>query len=74
MKTGFTDQAGSCLVASAEKDGIEMIAVTMNALSIDARNNDLKTMFDAAFCVMRKSIVSVYASASFVRRGRRIYT
>lgn len=54
MKTGFTDQAGSCLVASAEKDGIEMIAVTMNALSIDARNNDLRTMFDAAFASCEK--------------------
>lgn len=49
MKTGFTDQAGSCLVASAKKDGVEMIAVTMNGLSIDARNQDLTTMFDMAF-------------------------
>lgn len=49
IKTGFTDQAGSCLVGSAEKDGVEIIAVTMNSPSIATRNSDLITMFDTAF-------------------------
>ena len=31
MKTGFTKAAGRCLVSSAEKDGITLIAVTLNA-------------------------------------------
>lgn len=30
-KTGFTKTAGRCLVTSAEKDGIKLIAVTLNA-------------------------------------------
>lgn len=30
-KTGFTKAAGRCLVTSAEKDGIRLIAVTLNA-------------------------------------------
>ncbi|MBS4205711.1 D-alanyl-D-alanine carboxypeptidase family protein [Lederbergia citrea] len=31
MKTGFTDQAGYCLVTSAERDGHELIAVVLNS-------------------------------------------
>ena len=31
MKTGFTKAAGRCLVSSATKDGITLIAVTLNA-------------------------------------------
>ncbi len=30
-KTGFTDKAGRCLVTSAEKDGVKLIAVTLHA-------------------------------------------
>lgn len=31
VKTGFTDEAGRCLVSAAEKDGVKLIAVTLNA-------------------------------------------
>ncbi len=31
VKTGFTDEAGRCLVSAAEKDGVKLIAVTFNA-------------------------------------------
>ena len=31
MKTGFTSQAGYCLVSSAERDGRQLIAVVLNA-------------------------------------------
>ena len=31
VKTGFTDEAGDCVVASAKKDGIEYIAVILDA-------------------------------------------
>ncbi|MBP1549768.1 MAG: D-alanyl-D-alanine carboxypeptidase, partial [Oscillospiraceae bacterium] len=31
VKTGFTDEAGRCLVSAAEKDGVTLIAVTLNA-------------------------------------------
>lgn len=30
VKTGFTDEAGRCLVSAAEKDGIMLICVTLN--------------------------------------------
>ena len=31
MKTGFTKKSGRCLVSAAERDGVRMIAVTLNA-------------------------------------------
>lgn len=31
VKTGFTDDAGRCLVSAAEKDGMTLICVTLNA-------------------------------------------
>ena len=33
VKTGFTDEAGRCLVSSCEKNGISLICVTLNAPS-----------------------------------------
>lgn len=30
IKTGFTDQAGKCLISSCEKDGVSLICVTLN--------------------------------------------
>lgn len=31
VKTGFTKKAGRCLVSSAERDGVRLVAVTLNA-------------------------------------------
>ena len=46
VKTGFTDEAGRCLVSACERDGIELICVTLND-----RNdwNDHMTMYDYGF-------------------------
>ena len=46
VKTGYTDRSGRCLVSSAERDGITMIAVTLNA-SDDW--NDHKRLLDFGF-------------------------
>jgi D-alanyl-D-alanine carboxypeptidase/D-alanyl-D-alanine carboxypeptidase (penicillin-binding protein 5/6) len=46
VKTGFTDEAGRCLVSSAEKDGVSLIAVTLDAP--DDWNDHIK-MFDYGF-------------------------
>ena len=53
LKTGFTDPAGDCLVASAKKDDIEFIVVCLHAGSLDnglrEKFLDCKTLFDFAF-------------------------
>lgn len=50
-KTGFTKMAGRCLVSCAERDGITIIAVTLND-----RNDwvDHKNMYDFAFSKIDK--------------------
>lgn len=57
VKTGFTDEAGRCLVSAAEKDGITLIAVTLNAP--DDWNDHIK-MYDYAFGVTKKCPVDGY--------------
>ncbi len=53
IKTGFTDQAGDCLVASAKKDDIEFIVVCLhsntNENGLRKKFLDCKTLFDFAF-------------------------
>ncbi|MEA4816829.1 MAG: D-alanyl-D-alanine carboxypeptidase family protein [Lachnospiraceae bacterium] len=48
IKTGFTDEAGDCLVASAKKDGVELIAVIFNSEDPN-RWIDAKTLFNYGF-------------------------
>lgn len=49
LKTGFTNTAMYCLSATAERDGVEYIAVIMHGDSIDSRNADAKTLLNYAF-------------------------
>ena len=42
IKTGFTDEAGRCLVSAAERNGVMLIAVTLNAP--DDWNDHIKMM------------------------------
>ena len=46
VKTGFTKAAGRCLVSAAERDGMTLICVTLNAPN---DWNDHKSMFDYGF-------------------------
>ena len=49
LKTGFTSGAGYCLSASAEREGMELIAVTMGCESSQVRNAACKAMLDYGF-------------------------
>ena len=49
LKTGFTSGAGYCLSASAERDGMEMIAVVMGCESSAERFAACKSMLDYGF-------------------------
>jgi D-alanyl-D-alanine carboxypeptidase/D-alanyl-D-alanine carboxypeptidase (penicillin-binding protein 5/6) len=46
VKTGFTDEAGRCLVSAATRDGVTLIAVTLNA---PGDWSDHKKMLDYGF-------------------------
>ena len=49
LKTGFTHSAGYCLSASAERDGMELIAVVMGAESSQNRFDACRSMLDYGF-------------------------
>lgn len=62
LKTGFTDEAMYCLSATAERDGVEFIAVIMHGETIEARNDDAKALLNYGFancklCPLRSSDV-----------------
>ena len=49
LKTGFTEKAGYCLSATAERDGTEYIAVIMHSETSNSRNEDAKTLLSYGF-------------------------
>lgn len=48
VKTGFTDEAGQCVTASASKNGMELIAVVFNSPD-PGRWQDARILFDYGF-------------------------
>lgn len=49
LKTGSTDQAGYCLSATAERDGMELIAVVLGAPTSAKRFDGAKALLDYGF-------------------------
>jgi D-alanyl-D-alanine carboxypeptidase (penicillin-binding protein 5/6) len=49
IKTGHTNEAGYCLVASAERNGMRLISVVMGTASTKARKNDTAALFNYGF-------------------------
>ena len=49
LKTGFTQEAGYCISATAEREGMELIAVIMKGNTSDSRNADAKTLLNYGF-------------------------
>lgn len=49
LKTGYTSKAGYCVSASANRDGLHLIAVIMGAESSTVRNNAASKLLDYGF-------------------------
>ena len=49
LKTGYTAEAGYCISATAERDGMELIAAVMHGQSSDSRNADAKALLNYGF-------------------------
>lgn len=49
LKTGYTERAGYCISATAERDGMELIAVIMKGETADKRNEDAKALLNYGF-------------------------
>ena len=61
LKTGSTDSALYCMSATAERDGMELIAVVMKSPSSAQRFEDAKKLLDYGFATY--TLVSVYPDA-----------
>lgn len=53
LKTGYTSTARYCLSATAERGGVEYIAVVMHGETADERNRDAETLLSYAFANYR---------------------
>ena len=51
LKTGFTQEAGYCISATAEREGMELIAVVMKGATAESRNTDAKALLNYGFSV-----------------------
>lgn len=49
VKTGYTSEAGYCLVASAEREGMRLISVVLGAPSEDRRASDSRALLSWGF-------------------------
>ena len=61
LKTGSTSTAGYCISATAERNGMELIAVVLNGSTSDARFTDAKTLLNYGFA--NYALVSVVPEA-----------
>ena len=64
LKTGFTSGAGYCLSASAERGGMELIAVAMGSETSQKRNDACRGMLDYGFANYAHYIPEAPAGAS----------
>lgn len=57
-KTGFTNEAGFCLAATAKRNDLRIISVVIGEESSTDRFNDVRTMFDYAFANYSNTLVA----------------
>ncbi len=57
IKTGWTDDAGYCIVASAERDGVELIATVLGAASEGSRLGQVRRLLEWGFRHYRSHVV-----------------
>jgi len=68
LKTGHTDAAGYCLVTSAERDGMRLIAVVLGTASIEARADATQSLLSYGFRFFETH--RLYASGAEITTAR----
>lgn len=57
LKTGFTQEAMSCITTTAKKDQLRLIAVVMGEPSSKQRNAEMKTLLDYGFSQFEQGLL-----------------
>lgn len=68
IKTGFTNEAGYSLSASAMRDGVRVIAVTFGAPTSASRDEDVRRLLDLGFSRLRS--VKLYSEGDILGNVR----
>ena len=68
MKTGHTDAAGYCLVASAEREGMRLISVVLGTSSAKARIDGSQAMLNYGFRFFETRLL--YKAGAEITRAR----
>ncbi|MGD8175738.1 D-alanyl-D-alanine carboxypeptidase family protein [Marinimicrobium sp. ARAG 43.8] len=68
LKTGHTEEAGFCLVASAKRDGMRLIAVVMGTSSENARASETEKLLAYGFRYYQTR--SIYSAGDELQRSR----
>lgn len=68
LKTGHTNEAGYCLVASAKKDGMRLISVVLGTRSEEARARETQKLLNYGFRYFET--LSLYEAGSELTRNR----
>ena len=68
IKTGFTKKDGRCLVSSAERNGIELVCVTLNAPD---DWNDHKNLLDLGFGTFENKKVGIECKNAEIMLGKK---
>lgn len=57
LKTGFTQEAMSCIAVSAKKDNLRLIAVVMGEPTSKMRNEEIKQMLDYGYSIYAQDVL-----------------
>lgn len=68
LKTGHTDEAGYCLVASAQRNNMRLISVVMGAPSDSVRNDDSQKLLGYGFRFFETH--KLYAAGTVLNKAR----
>ncbi len=68
LKTGYTEEAGYCMTATAEKDGMRIIAVVMGEETSKIRNQEVSEMLDYAFAQYK--VINLLKNKNFLGKYR----
>ena len=61
FKTGYTDEAGFCLAATAEKDGVRLIVILLGSDSMEYRFLDAANLFERGFELAQQQSTTTFA-------------
>lgn len=57
LKTGFTQEAMSCITVTAKKDNLRLIAVVMGEPTSKVRNEEIKQMLDYGYSIYAQDVL-----------------